>query len=64
MSTKNIKTAILLLSCKDQKGLVYKITNFIYKIGGNIIDLDEHVDTTDKKFFLRVAFDISNIEVQ
>ena len=62
MTNNNIKTAILLLSCRDQKGLVFKITNFIYKIGGNIIDLDEHVDTTDKKFFLRVAFEIDKLK--
>ena len=39
------KTAILLLSCKDMKRLVYKITNFIYKIGGNIYDLAEDNDS-------------------
>jgi len=54
------KQAILLLSCKDQKGLVFKITNFIYQIGGNIFDLDEHVDTIESKFFLRVAFKFDN----
>jgi len=58
MDEQKTKNVILLLSCKDQKGLVFKITNFIYKIGGNIIDLDEHVDNANSKFFLRVAFDI------
>ncbi|MEE9430447.1 MAG: formyltetrahydrofolate deformylase [Melioribacteraceae bacterium] len=51
------RQAILLLSCKDQKGLVFKITNFIFQIAGNIIDLDEHVDTIENKFFFRVAFE-------
>lgn len=60
MTETNTKTAILLFSCKDSKGLVYKITNFIYKLGGNIIDLDEHVDTSGSKFFLRVAFVLEN----
>lgn len=49
---------ILLLSCKDNYGLVYKITNFIFKIGGNIIDLDEHVDATASMFFIRIAFEV------
>ena len=48
--------AILLLSCKDQKGLVYKITKLIYELNGNIIDLDEHVDQIEKMFFVRVAW--------
>ncbi|MBK7106321.1 MAG: formyltetrahydrofolate deformylase [Ignavibacteriae bacterium] len=49
-------TAILLLSCKDQKGLVYKITKLIYELNGNIIDLDEHVDPIESMFFVRVAW--------
>lgn len=61
--TQDKKTAILLLSCKDQKGLVFKITNFIYKIGGNIIDLNEHVDAVESMFFVRVAFELENIEL-
>jgi formyltetrahydrofolate deformylase len=60
MTDLNTKTAILLLSCRDQKGLVFKITNFIYKIGGNIIDLDEHVDIPESMFFVRVAFELNN----
>ena len=51
---------ILLLSCKDQQGLVFKITNFIFKIGGNIVNLDEHVDSNEGKFFLRVAFNFNS----
>ena len=61
--TQDKITAILLLSCKDQKGLVFKITNFIYKIGGNIIDLNEHVDAVESMFFVRVAFELENIEL-
>ncbi|MFZ1290611.1 MAG: formyltetrahydrofolate deformylase [Melioribacteraceae bacterium] len=48
--------AILLLSCKDKKGLVYKITKLIYELNGNIIDLDEHVDPIETMFFVRVAW--------
>lgn len=52
--------AVLLLSCKDQKGLVYKITNFIYEAEGNIIDLDEHVDPAEHMFFVRVAWSFND----
>lgn len=57
---KETKNVVLLLSCKDQKGLLYKITNFIYKIGGNITDLDEHVDLVEDLFFTRAAFEVDN----
>lgn len=56
----DINKCVLILSCNDQKGLVYKLTNFIYKIGGNITDLDEHVDQQEEYFFVRIAFDVQN----
>lgn len=58
MTEQTKENVILLLSCKDQHGLVYKITNFIFKIDGNIIDLDEHVDKTAEMFFIRIAFEV------
>jgi formyltetrahydrofolate deformylase len=60
----NDQTAILLFSCRDQKGLVSRISHFIFERGGNIIDLDEHVDTIENVFFIRVAFDTSNFSIQ
>jgi formyltetrahydrofolate deformylase len=53
-------TAILLWSCPDQKGLVSRIAHFIYEQGGNIHDLDEHVDPHEQRFFLRIAWEISD----
>jgi formyltetrahydrofolate deformylase len=50
------KTAVLLLSCPDRAGLVARIAQFIYQGGGNILDLDEHVDVAAQQFFLRVSW--------
>jgi formyltetrahydrofolate deformylase len=47
---------ILLLSCADRAGLVSRISHFIYERGGNILDLDEHVDPVEKNFFVRVLW--------
>ena len=57
-------TAILLLSCPDKKGLVSRISNFIFEREGNILDLDEHVDIDQKMFFIRVAWDMKNFTIQ
>lgn len=38
-------STVLLLSSKDRKGLVSRLSNFVFERGGNILDLDEHVDT-------------------
>lgn len=56
-------TAVLLWSCPDKKGLVARIAHFIFERGGNILDLDEHVDRFEKMFFLRVAWDMSDFSV-
>ncbi len=62
MSEKNL-TATLLLSCPDRRGLVSRISHFIFERGGNIINLDEHVDSQEERFFLRVAWDMKEFTV-
>lgn len=56
-------TAILLMHCADQKGLVAAVTDFLYKNNGNIIDLDQHVDTNNQRFFMRVEWELSNFAI-
>jgi formyltetrahydrofolate deformylase len=54
-------SAVLLLSCKDRTGLISRMSHFVFERGGNIIDLDEHVD--GQYFFLRIAWDMKNFSV-
>ncbi len=56
-------TATLLLSCPDRKGLVSLISNFIFERGGNILDLVEHVNAQEQRFFLRVAWDMKEFSI-
>ena len=58
MSNTGTKSAILLVYCKDQPGIVVSITDFIFKNDGNILTLDQHVDTEHQRFFLRVEWDL------
>lgn len=62
MNEKSL-TAILLLSCPDRTGLVSRLSNFVFERGGNILDLDEHVDEEEKQFFVRVAWDMKNFSI-
>ncbi len=57
-STRNMPkpTAVLLVSCPDQKGLVAKIANFIYANGGNIIHADQHTDAAANLFLTRIEW--------
>lgn len=52
-------SAILLISCPDQSGLVHAITAFIAQHQGNILHLDQHVDSQENVFFMRVEWDLS-----
>jgi len=62
MPEKNL-TATLLISCPDKRGLVARIAHFIFERGGNIIDLDEHVDAQQSLFFLRVTWDMRDFSI-
>jgi len=57
------QTAILLFSCQDRVGLVARIAHFIFERGGNIIDLDEHVDPDEQIFSIRIAWDLSHFTI-
>jgi formyltetrahydrofolate deformylase len=57
------KSAILLLSCPDRKGVVARVSGFIFEQGGNILHADEHGDHDSNTFLMRVEFDPSELSV-
>lgn len=52
-------TAILLLHCPDQPGIISEITRFITDNKGNIVYLDQYVDREDQMFFMRIEWELS-----
>jgi formyltetrahydrofolate deformylase len=56
-------TAILLISCPDQKGLVATVSDFIFRHGGNILHTDEHTDAESAWFLMRVEFDPNGFDL-
>lgn len=44
---------ILKIDCSDQKGLIYKISDVLYKNDLNIVKNDEFVDSEHSRFFFR-----------
>ena len=56
--------ATLLISCPDRKGLVAAVTDFLSRHNGNILQLDQHVDTQENVFFMRVEWDLANFQIQ
>jgi len=56
-------TAILLVSCPDQKGLVAKLANFIYANGGNILHADQHRDPEAGLFLSRIEWELEGFNL-
>jgi formyltetrahydrofolate deformylase len=61
----NVPTATLLVSCRDRTGLVAALSNFIFEHGGNILDADQHAESsaTGGLFFMRLRFEIGHFSL-
>lgn len=57
----NETTAILLVSCPDQRGIVATLAQLLYGHGANILDADQHTDAEAGIFFQRIRFDTSEL---
>jgi formyltetrahydrofolate deformylase len=56
-------TAILLISCPDQKGLVATIAEFLYRHNANILHADQHQDSALNLFLMRIEWDLSDFDL-
>ena len=56
-------TAIMLLHCPDQPGIIAEITKFITDNNGNIVYLDQYVDRQDGMFFMRIEWELDQFLV-
>ncbi|WP_028455160.1 formyltetrahydrofolate deformylase [Chitinilyticum litopenaei] len=55
-----MNTATLLISCPDRKGLSAAIANFLYTYNANIVHVDQHQDTAENLFLMRVEWDLTD----
>lgn len=53
------KSAVLLITCPDRKGLVAAIANFLYQYNANILHADQHQDSECNLFQMRVEWDMT-----
>ncbi len=63
MSEHIERSAILLVSCPDRPGILSAITGFIYDHGGNILELDEHVEPKTDIFLMRVEWEMEPFDL-
>ncbi len=58
-----IPTATLLFYCDDKPGILANITEYINRHNGNIIHLDQHVDSEEKLFYIRIEWEIDQFTI-
>jgi len=51
-------TAIILLHCPDQQGIITDVTKFITDNRGNIVYLDQYVDVIESHLFMRIEWEL------
>lgn len=56
-------TAVLLLSCRDQRGLVAAVSDFLYRNNGNILHADQHRDLEKGVFLQRVEWELADFAI-
>ncbi|MGE5500898.1 MAG: formyltetrahydrofolate deformylase [Ignavibacteriales bacterium] len=54
---------ILTLSCPDQRGIVARVSAFLFERGCNILDAQQYDDEETGRFFMRVVFDPAGADV-
>ena len=66
-----MKNYILKINCKDRAGIIFAVSNFLFKYNFNILESSQFRDVRNNNFFMRVKFesinhknnnDIKNIE--
>jgi len=63
MKSKKVNSAILLMYSPDKKGLVAAVTKFLAANNGNILFLEQHVDSQEKAFFMRIEWDLDKFKI-
>ena len=56
-------TAILFISCPDQRGLVARIAQFVFENNGNIVHSDHHIDAELGLFLMRVEWELDGFRI-
>lgn len=62
-SATGATTATLLVTCPDRSGLVAALSDFVFRNGGNIVDLDQHTEAETGSFFMRLVFDVAGFSL-
>jgi formyltetrahydrofolate deformylase len=57
----SVQTAVFLIQCADQKGLVARISTFFYERGFNILHSQQHTDVATSRYSMRLVIDLADL---
>jgi formyltetrahydrofolate deformylase len=61
--THRNESVVLLIHCKDRRGIVARVSGFIHDFGGNILDSDHHTDEETSEFLMRMEFSAEGLQI-
>lgn len=63
MAANRKDSVVILIHCKDRKGIVARVSGFIHDFGGNILDSDHHTDEETNDFLMRMEFATEGLQI-
>jgi formyltetrahydrofolate deformylase len=57
------ESVVLLIHCKDRRGIVARVAGFIHDFGGNILDSNHHTDEETNEFLMRMEFATDGLQI-
>lgn len=63
MTSQRKESVVLLIHCKDRKGIVARVSGFIHDLGGNILDSDHHTDEETNAFLMRMECATEGLQI-
>jgi formyltetrahydrofolate deformylase len=63
MAANHKDSVVILIHCKDRKGIVARVSGFIHDFGGNILDSDHHTDEETNDFLMRMEFATEGLQI-
>ncbi|MGH7174026.1 MAG: ACT domain-containing protein, partial [Gemmataceae bacterium] len=58
-----MSNAILRVRCADRTGIIAALSDFVFRHGGNILDLDQHSEAESGRFFMRLVWSRENFNL-
>jgi formyltetrahydrofolate deformylase len=58
-----MSNAILRVRCADRTGIIAALSDFVFRHGGNILDLDQHTEPESGRFFMRLVWSLDRFNL-